>query len=301
MDMSATELERRKEKNHSLFLDSLKKIQWKSIDMVIAGNDIYTPALKKYIDAKKIVVIIPSPMAFSDKINPGGYRKITHRMKKNLVDVNTVVLSKKMKIMLRRFLPAKNYKIFIIPPGIDTKRFSAKKKLKSNDILYVGRMDKEKNVEALLMSLGMIRRPLNAKLIGTGSLLGELKISAKKIPNKRIYLAGLRKNVERYYNESKIFVLPSKYEAFGLVILEAMASNLPVIAFKPSKKILTASDEIILNGKNGYLVKDIKEMGEKIELLLNEKFLRLRMGANALATAQKYSWSKHAKKLLELV
>ena len=79
-----------------------------------------------------------------------------------------------------------------------------------------------------------------------------------------------------------------------------MASGLPCIAFKPDgKKIITASDEIITDGKTGFLVKDEKEMAEKIDLLLSNEKLREKMGKVARKGAEKYSWEKCAEEILK--
>lgn len=286
--------------NRKFFLDSLKKINCKSFDLAIVANDYYAPLLKKYVKRNKIVVIIPSSLGFSNKANPEACKKIILRMQKNLLGVKTVVLSKKMQSMLKKFL-GKKFDISVVPPGVSLERFSDKKKKIKTDILYVGRIAEEKNLEAFIEALGAVKHNLKIKLVGSGNRLKELKQIARTLStNKEFSFMGKKRKVERYYSESKIFVLPSKQEAFGLVILEAMAAGLPVIAFRPSKKYLTASDEIIDNGINGFLVKDTLEMAQKIDLLLDNKKLLSEMGHNALKKATEFSWPVHVKKLLAL-
>lgn len=299
-DSSSIKRKLRVKNNREFFIDSLQKIDCKSINLVIVANDHYVPLLKKYIKTKKIIVIIPSSLGFSREANPEGHKKIILRMKKNLLDVKTVVLSGKMKDMLRKFL-GKEYDITSIPPGVELEKFSKRKKIIKTDVLYIGRMAEEKNVKDLITAISLVKRRANIKLVGAGKELSNIEKLAKEIlKEKKFYFLGQKKKVERYYTESKIFVLPSKREAFGLVILEAMAANLPVIAFRPNKDFITASDEVISDGLDGFLVKNVNEMAEKIELLLENEKLRSEMGENALNKAKRFSWAEHTNKLLEL-
>jgi glycosyltransferase involved in cell wall biosynthesis len=73
----------------------------------------------------------------------------------------------------------------------------------------------------------------------------------------------------KYYNIADIFIFPSRNESYGLALMEAIQCGTQCIAFKPDgKKYLTISDELIIHGKNGFLVKDEHEMAETIKLLL---------------------------------
>lgn len=290
------------EKNYQLFEESIKKLDWKNIDSVITSNDIYLTILKRYITPGKIIAIIPSSLTFSKSTNPQGYQAVVRRIKKNSKGANLVVLSSKMRSMLAELI-GKEYAISVITPGVKLEAFPpTKQQGKENVILYLGRVAKEKNIEALISAMPHIKSNCTLKIVGAGDALPQLKNLAKTVSanKKEIIFTGRKKRVSKFYSQAKVFILPSKYEAFGLVILEAMASGLPVIAFKPSKNILTASDEIISNGVDGFLVKDSIELAEKVDLLLKDTPLRNKMGRNARKKACGFSWTEHAKKLLEL-
>ena len=106
------------------------------------------------------------------------------------------------------------------------------------------------------------------------------------IDNQRCHLHGPISDVKKEYLSSSIFVLPSRFEGFGLVIIESMACGVPVVAFDCGN----GPRSIITDGENGFLIPtfDIEAFAEKVMLLMKDRELRLRMGENAYRTAAKY-------------
>ncbi|MFZ2188491.1 MAG: glycosyltransferase family 4 protein [Candidatus Moraniibacteriota bacterium] len=300
--LTASAKTKRKDKNHASLKKTLARVPWRKIDAVIASNDIYLPFLKGRVSSSKIISIIPSSLAFSSASNPLNYKKVTRRMQKNLLDVKVVVLSKKMRTMLATAL-GKNYSISTIYPGVWLDRFSAKnKKRLPHSLLYVGRLDREKNTEALIRAVALLRNNFSLDIIGAGDKLNFLKKLTKELAiEKNVFFRGRKKRVEKYYSQSQIFILPSRFEAFGLVLLEAMAAGLPIIAFRPSSTFITASDEIIDNASDGFLVDNIPGMAQRIDLLLENNQLREKMSQAARKKAEAFTWENHVKKLLTLL
>jgi len=212
--------------------------------------------------------------------------------------IKIIILSEHMKKLLKKSYKKINANIFVVKPGINLKKFKPGKK-KTIDVLSVVRIDPAKNLLAFLRVAKKLKK-VRFNIVGGGPSKYKLVNFIRENKIKNIKLLGKKKNVVSYYKKSKVFVLSSKYESFGLVLLEAMASRLPCIAFKPDrKKIVTASDEIIKPG-TGFLVKNEEKMAEKINLLLVNNKLRQKMGIKARKQAEKYSWKRHVDEILKL-
>jgi len=93
-------------------------------------------------------------------------------------------------------------------------------------------------------------------------------------------------DVKVEYLNSSIFVLPSRYEGFGLVLIEAMACGVPVVSFDCDN----GPRSIITNGEDGFLIPtfDIDAFADKLIQLMLDKNLRMTMGEKALRSAAQY-------------
>ena len=110
------------------------------------------------------------------------------------------------------------------------------------------------------------------------------------IDNDRCHLYGPIHDVKKEYLSSSIFLLPSRFEGFGLVIIESMACGVPVVSFDCEN----GPRSIITDGENGYLVPpfDINAYAEKVMYLMRNEELRKRLGSNALKSASQYDIDK---------
>ena len=102
----------------------------------------------------------------------------------------------------------------------------------------------------------------------------------------RCHLNGPVEDVVKVYQDSSIFVLSSRFEGFGMVLVEAMACGLPVVSFDCP----AGPDEIITDGVDGLLVPsgDVHALAEKLMALMSDESLRKRLGQQAFLTAQRY-------------
>lgn len=122
--------------------------------------------------------------------------------------------------------------------------FEERKQVKN--FLYVGRLTSVKNLDLLIEAFNTLSH-LNLTIVGFGELEQQLKVAA----NKNITFVGAveNKKLPEIYQKHDVFILPSYSEVWGLVVEEALNNGIPVIV---SSKVGCA-DEIIINGKNGYV------------------------------------------------
>ena len=109
----------------------------------------------------------------------------------------------------------------------------------------------------------------------------------------RVIFAGQTRDSWKYYAAGDIFLLPTKYEAFGLAILEAMATGLPVLV-----SVRAGAAELIRDGVNGMRIErptDSAAIAAKIESLLKDRDLRRRLGHHGRLTALEYNWDRVAE------
>lgn len=107
---------------------------------------------------------------------------------------------------------------------------------------------------------------------------------------RQIKLMGRTNKINEVYPQYSFFVLPSRQESFGMVILEAQCSNLPIVAFNCPY----GPNELILDGENGFLIEpySVDEMANKIEILINDSKLREKMSKNARVLSHEMNKNK---------
>ncbi|HCT7326401.1 TPA: glycosyltransferase family 4 protein, partial [Proteus mirabilis] len=195
----------------------------------------------------------------------------------------------------------KNKEIIQIPPGVDLKRFNFANKLEKaffrkkynlpEDkiiILCLGRFVKVKNFEVMIHTMCLLNNNYHLLLVGDGTYLNRYleKINSLNIKDKVTILEPTL-TPEEFYKASDIFCLPSTYEPFGQVLLEATACHLPIIALN-SDNFQTASKEIY----QGY-----DDLITFVDKNLPESFRRsiLKISTNYYNSSQAHSFlDKHS-------
>lgn len=136
-------------------------------------------------------------------------------------------------------------RIRLVPNGIETSSIAKRASGPMHDVprlLFVGRLEPQKDPETLLRALARIRMPWELTMVGGGSLEGHLRRLADDLGvASRIHWLGVRQDVPRLYAEHDLFLLPSIYEGFGLVAVEAAVAGLPILAadLKVLRSVLT--------------------------------------------------------------
>jgi len=228
-----------------------------------------------------------------------------------------VTLSRHISNSLAQYYSFDPKKFVVNPPGVDLERFgkldgSMEVRREFNIpmnrviVLYVGRLSTEKNVERLIRDFGELKRKnVQLLIVGYGperSKLEQLRNDLSMV--NRITFVGSREDVERFYAASDIFFLPSKYEGYGQVLLEAMASGLPCIAFRNAPpEYEVAAQEIIQEGVTGFCVDPYnkQEGQDRLLYLIDNIDIRKKMGeAGRKECRRKFTWEGHVKRLLDL-
>lgn len=227
----------------------------------------------------------------------GFIARLIERIVINLSD-NIVVHSLKTRGELLRFqIYKKNKHIRLISHGVDLEAIEGtSRNTNNNDLIFVGRLIKDKNVETLIRAIFLVKKELDGLkcfVIGEGPEKARLIGLADKLNLKdNIIFKDFLEYEEMisYMKASKIFVFPSTREGFGIVVLEAMACGLPVITVSHP---MNAAVELIKDGQNGFICKlDEEDVAKKILQLLRDEALRDKLAKRAKDSIKDYDWNK---------
>src|SRR3989344_1106333 len=198
-----------------------------------------------------------------------------------------------------------------IPNGVDIELFNKrdKKKLRKElnlpektTLLFVGWLIPRKDPETLIRAFAQLKKDVQLVIVGSGILENEMKNLANELKiNDDIIFAGAKSPEEMYswYGAANMFALPSLSEGRPNVILEAMASELPIVATN-----IGGTNEVIRDGKNGLLfpVKDVDALAKAMTKILKDKKLTPALSKSARddIVNMGYTWESCAKKYIEI-
>lgn len=202
-------------------------------------------------------------------------------------------------------------KIVVIYNGVDTSRFNPKVKEKYRKslrdkysirkdeivLVFVSNNFKLKRLDLVLEAMVLLKNnKIRLFVIGADNHRTYLRWAINNSLADQVLFLGPKRNIEKYYAASDIFVLPTLYDAFANVCLEAMACGLPVITSDSN-----GAADLIRDNENGFILKTHKadELSARIKALepLSE---RSRMGDNAAAKAACFTMEKHLSEVLKL-
>lgn len=212
-----------------------------------------------------------------------------------------VTVSKELRDYYAKYL---DKKVFFIPNCLDNVPTKSAK-LEATNIISVGRLSKEKGFDDLLRLFKRLSQKhpnWHLNIVGDGMEKNQLLDLAKELKlGDKVTFHGYQDKA--YINEllldSSIYVMTSHTESFGIVLIEAMSYGIPVLSYTSAQ----GANEIIDDGKDGYLIKDRNEneMINKIELLINDAKLRRKMGKEARLKSKQYSKENVLKKWNNLI
>jgi D-inositol-3-phosphate glycosyltransferase len=206
-------------------------------------------------------------------------------------------------------------RVEVVPLGVDVDRFrpldkaEARRRLGFEDekiVLFVGRLEPLKGVDILINAAAMLESDVECSVLIVGgdesshAQVTQLQGLASDLGiEHRVAFTGAvdHETLPLFYNAADICVVPSHYESFGLVAVEAMACGVPVVASRVGGLTGTVKD-----GETGYLVPWLcpEPFAERIEMLLENESLRRNLGEAAREAVTRYRWPNVAARVLQL-
>jgi glycosyltransferase involved in cell wall biosynthesis len=151
-------------------------------------------------------------------------------------------------------------------------------------ITFIGNLVKQKGVDVLLEAFKDVP---DAKLVIVGD--GKEGPALKKLAKDQedVYFVGYREDLASVFEKTRLLVLPSRSEGFGLVLLEAMKAGVPVVASR-----VGGIAEVVEDSRNGILVEpeNPKQLADAITMVLEDEELRENLIRNGHETSEKFSW-----------
>lgn len=195
----------------------------------------------------------------------------------------------------------------VIPHGVDGRQFHPGVRTEFRSVVRreLGLDDQV----PLFLFVGDLRKGMEVTIRALASVPGAALVAISRTPPEtyrsiasacgvadRVLLLPATNAVQRYYGAADAFVLPTPYDAFGMVITEAMACGLPVITTP-----MAGAAELITDGVHGTLISsatNIERLAEAMRSLAEDGALRLRMGEAAAALMQQQTWDRVAERTL---
>jgi len=219
-----------------------------------------------------------------------GIDRMTVRLPDKIIPVSERVREDLIEMGVR------GEKMVVVPNGVDLRKIDGlREEEKVYDLVYAGRLSEHKRVDLLLNAVRIAREEIpyiNCCIIGDGPEMEGLGRLVKELGiEESVDFMGFLEREEDLIagmKSSKIFVLPSTREGFGMSALEANACGLPVVTVRSD---MNAASDLVEDGLNGFVCGPTPdEMAETIlELLKGERYESL--SESSRRVAEKYDWS----------
>lgn len=238
---------------------------------------------------------LPYPVFVSDRCQPDKYLGRLHEfLRKRLYRraAGIIVQTAAAQGIYRQITGNKNIRII----GNPVRNIPGSVGIKENVVLSVGRLIKTKHHDELIKLFVSINEPgWRLVIVGDDALKQNNRQRLTKLidelgAREKVILTGQQRDVESFYNKSKIFAFTSSSEGFPNVIGEAQSAGLPVIAFD----CVAGPSEMIIHNQNGFLIPlfDYGEFKKKLALLMKDESLREAFGARAKISIQAFGVDK---------
>ncbi len=280
-------------KNPSFMLSSSLKTKFMKEHDIVHAHNIPSAKAMKNAKGKKILTLHG---IFSEQIDmlhgktTGNISKKYETSALEWADAITVV-SKDTQEHYSKI----GFKTYHIPNAIDIDSLpKTKKKMFEKQIIYVGRLSKEKGVLELLSIINELSTDVNLIIVGNGPEEDKVKLASKQ---ENIHYLGYLPPEQTIplIRGSDILIQPSLIEGISTSILEAMACNTAIIATN-----VGGNKELLTNRKTAILVENHNEILESVHELFSDATFQESIVQNALSEVQKYDWQNVGKQYFKL-
>jgi glycosyltransferase involved in cell wall biosynthesis len=215
-----------------------------------------------------------------------------------------VACSDKVKREIVELYGVERKKVEVIYNGVNREVFNPIEKDKAKSLLGLKKNKKYglwvgvvPVIKGLDIAVDAVKNMGDVELLAVGwKDWGGLNVF-EKVKNVKFLGGALPEKLNLLYNAADFFILPSRYDAFGIVIAEAMACGTPVIISKNC-----GASEIVKDGKNGFALDGLNPESYRgaIEYLLNDETMMRKMSKNCIKTANEIGWDKQGEKYLNV-
>ncbi len=218
-----------------------------------------------------------------------------------------VAVSPRVAAELIKFHNIPASRISVIPLGIDIHKFASNPVARSKVrqelgilrngrmLIFVGHDFQNKGLRHVVEAMHHLPDDFSLLIVGSGN--AKKYRALFKGDQSRLIFTGERSDTPQLYAAADCLVLPSHYETFSMVCMEAMASGLPVLATR-----VGGIEDYLLDGINGYFIKrDAVDIADKVIQLFSGPAHLRQFGLEAVETAKKYTWESVALKYSDLL
>ena len=271
-------------------------------DIIISANTILITWILPFIQKKipKILelhfsyegIIIMNEEIHNNKIK-SKLLSIARKLIYPLYD-KIIVLTQKDKALWK-------FKNIEVIPNFTSLEFSGQTSMKELKAICVGRLEMQKDLPILIKAWEIVAKRFpnwTLEIWGKGSMEDKLKDEITLLGlEKKVFLKGVSKDIEKVFLTSSVFILPSLYEGFPIVLIEAAKAGLPCLGFD-----ITGNDEIIKDGINGYLIKErnYQVLSEYIIKTISNPDKMDRMGKESLKISKSFDKERIMSSWIEL-
>ena len=290
------------------------KINSLGIDVYNCGNlaPVWVPSRCRVVSTNKTMHAFTKPGSMS--FVKETYRILLGRHTARRADL-VISNSESNTHDILKYLPVPKEKIRLVYEALDHRHFFPSREDRANTfylaqfglnapfILFVSSFYKYKNAESLIRAFSMLkdRASLQLALVGyprEQDYFQSLKglVRELHLEDRVVFTGGVSlQDTARFYQAAEVFVYPSKYETFGLTILEAMACGCPVITSQASSMPEIGGDAALY-----FDPEDVPQLVKLLEATLNGKEARTRQIQRGLRRAAEFTWKKTAVQTLQV-